>query len=310
MANFTMITRHGVEKGQITHYTLINEAYQTVTLPAAEVANLLANKAHNINNLALGEGGKIISTNGAIDKYTFINGVTNQVVGTARAVIIDRVEQGDKLLGYTVFTQNGQVREMSVAEASALAAKNLISNGKIRHTKDGDIVSAIGGTYPLRTIQIENAPKGELKMDIMFCTEAFGAKHTTYVGAIISNNSAVDMNKISEKLTEDNAKVKAKVAVISGNKDTTSLNIQRFGANGIYGVFSLEVIEKLMTKAAKVNYANNRIIITAMNHNEDAEETVLIINKKNNEISVKDKGTDAGLTKAKALAEKVIAITK
>ena len=309
MANFTMITRHGVEKGQATHYTLINEAYQTVTVSAADVANFLANKTHNIYNLALGEGGKIVSTNGALDKYTFINNANNQVVGTARAVILDRVEHGDKLIGYTVFTQNAQIREMSVAEAATLASKNLISNGKIRHTKDGDIVSAIGGNFPLRTIKIEQAPRGELKVTLMFFTEAFGAKHTTYVGAIISNNSAVDMNKISEKLTEDNAKVKAKVAAISGNKDTASLNIQRFGANGLYGVFSLEVIEKLIGKA-KVSYNNNRVLVTAMDHKADAEETVLVIGTDNKEITVNNKGTDAGLAKAKALADKVVTLIK
>lgn len=307
MANFTMITRHGVEKGQATHYTLINEAYQTVTVSAADVANFLANKTHNIHNLALGEGGKIVSTNGALDKYTFINNANNQVVGTARAVILDRVEQGDKLIGYTVFTQNAQIREMSVAEAATLASKNLISNGKIRHTKDGDIVSAIGGNFPLRTIKIEQAPKGELKITLMLFVEAFGAKHATYVGAIISNNSAVAMNKISEKLTEDNAKVKAKVAAISGNKDTASLNIQRFGANGLYGVFSLEVIEKLLGKA-KVSYDNNRVLVLAIDHKADAEETVLVVSTDNKEITVNSKGTDAGLAKAKALADKVVTL--
>lgn len=310
MANFTMITRHGVEKGQTTHYTLINEAYQTVTLPAAEVANILASKAHVIHNLALGDGNKIISTNGAIDKYTFINNATNQVVGTARAVILDRVEQGDKLIGYTVFTQNGQIREMSVAEASALASKNLVSNGKIRHTKDGDTVSAIGGTYPLRTIKIEQAPKGELKIDVLFCAEALGTKSINYVGAIVCNDSAVAMNKITEILTADNAKVKAQVAAISGNKDTASLSIKRFGANGIYGVFSFEAIEKLFTKTNKITYANNKVIVSVINYKEDAEETVLMVGVKNKEVAVGQKGTEEGLNKAKALADKFLAIAK
>lgn len=310
MANFTMITRHGIEKGQITHYTLINESYQTVTVPAAEVANILASKEHTISNLALGEGGKIVSTNGAIDKYTFISNTTNLVIGTARAVILDRVEQDGKLVGYTVFTQNGQIREMSIAEASALAARNLISNGKIRATKDGDIVSAIKGNYPLRTIQIEQAPKGELRVDVMFCAEAFANKSVAYVGAVISNNSAVAMNKLAEKLTADNAKIKASVAAISGNKDTASLNIQRFGANGIYGIFSIEAVEKLLGKAAKINYLGNSVAISAINYTEDEEETVLMINMKNKEVTVKNKGTEAGLAKAKALADKFIAIAR
>lgn len=304
MANFTMITRHGVEKGQITFFTLINEAYQTVTMPYAEVARLMSSGEHNFINLGFGEGGKIVSTNGALDKYTFINN-DNQVVGTARAVILDRVEQNGKLIGYTVFTQNGQIREMSIAEASALASKNLISNGKIRHTKDGDIVSAIGGNYPLRAIKIDQAPKGELKVDIMFCAEAFKDKSVSYVGAIVSNNSAVAMNKLSEKLTADNARVKAQVAAISGNKDTASLNIQRFGANGIYGIFSLEAIEKLVAKASKVNYANGKLLVSAINYNEDEEETVITFNKKTNEVTIKDKGTEAGLVRAKSLVDKI-----
>ena len=166
MKNFTMITRHGSSKDAVSAYTLISSDYQTVTMPVKELAAAINSKKIAVTNLGLSAKG-LVSTNGALDKYTLINSQTNQVEGIARAVILDRVEQNGKLVGYTVFTQNGTLAEVNIADAAALASKGLISNGKIRHTQDGDIVSAIGGTYPLRTISFSEAPKGEITTDIL-----------------------------------------------------------------------------------------------------------------------------------------------
>ena len=69
----------------------------------------------------------------------------------------------------------------------------LISNGKIKHTAEGDIVSAIGGTYPLRVIEISKAPKGELSIDVLYFGTAVDAP-AEYFGAIISCTSATEIN--------------------------------------------------------------------------------------------------------------------
>ena len=186
MARLTMITRHGETKSNVTAYTLINENYQTVVMPTTDLVRAISTGKITTTNLAVSAKG-LVSTNGALDKYTFINSKTNMVEGTPRAVILDRVEQDGKLAGYTVFTQNGQIRKLSVPDAAALAAKGLIANGKIRHTAEGDSVSAIGGTYPLTVIALDKAPQGKVNIDIMFCCANVNDKENAIGSATIRN---------------------------------------------------------------------------------------------------------------------------
>ena len=98
MKNFTMITRHGSSKDNITAYTLISSNYQTMTMPAKDLAEAISNNKIIVNNMEVSNKG-LVSTNGSLDKYTLINTQTNQVEGVARAVILDRVEQNGKLVG-------------------------------------------------------------------------------------------------------------------------------------------------------------------------------------------------------------------
>lgn len=305
MNQLTMITRHGLSKDKIEAYTLISENYQTVTVSAVQLEEMIRNGKAVVTNMSIGPKG-LVSTNGALDKYTFINSATNMVDGTPRAVILDRVEQKGKLLGYTVFTQNGQLREMNVADAVALASKNQISNGKIRHTSEGDIVSSIGGNYPLRTIAMEKAPKGEIIVDIMY----FAASVNTgvaakYAGAIISCTSAVAMSKIVDKLTTSNANIRAKVAKISDVKDTKSLAIQRMGANSLYGVFGLESLNDIISKAKTVRIKDNKYIISVIDY-ADADNDESVITIVNGKQTISSEGSAKGLKAAKAYAEEVV----
>lgn len=297
MARLTMITRHGETKSNVTAYTLINENYQTVVMPTMDLVRAISTGKVTVTNLAVSTKG-LVSTNGALDKYTFINAQTNMVEGTPRAVILDRVEQDGKLAGYTVFTQNGQIRKLNVADAAALAAKGLVANGKIRHTAEGDIVSAIGGTYPLTVISIEKAPQGEVSVDVMFyCANVNskdGAKAKSmikYVGAVISGDSAVTMSRINDKLAENNAKVRANVAKLTGEKETASIALKRYGACNIYGVFTLEELNKVIEKANKVAVNNNTLLLSIMDYSDgEVIESVAVTNGK--DVQIKRAETD------------------
>lgn len=265
-----MITRHGATKENITGYTLITSDYQTVQMSAKDLAAGISGKKFVVTNMEVTPKG-LASINGALDKYTFVNTATNQVEGTARAVILDRVEQGGKLIGYTVFTQNGMLAELSVADAAALADKKMISNGKIKHTAEGNIVSAIGGTYPLREIPMNKAPKGEASVNLMYFGTVVGAP-VEYFGAIISCTSATEMSKITDALSKSNAKVIATVAKVGGQHVRESLAIKRFGANSLYGVFEVAMLDKLASAGAKVQSKLGTLTVSAIKYANDGVE--------------------------------------
>ena len=267
MKTLTMITRHGSSKDNVTGYTLITSDYQIINMSATELAKAITSKKIVVTNLEVGAKG-IQSTNGALDKYTLINSNTNQVEGTARAVILDRVEKDGKLIGYTVFTQNGTLAELSVADTSALAEKKLISNGKIRATEHGNIVAAIGGTYPLREIAINKAPKGETSVNLMYFGTIAGVP-VDYFGAIISSSSATEMSKIADVLNKSNAKLISEATKVAGQSVRESLAIKRFGTNGLYGVFDINILTKLVGAGAKVSNNLGVITVSALKYEKD-----------------------------------------
>lgn len=279
MKNFTMITRHGSSKDTISAYTLISSDYQTVTMSVKDLSAAISSKKIAVTNLDLSKKG-LVSTNGALDKYTLINSQTNQVEGVARAVILDRVEQNGKLVGYTVFTQNGTLAEVNIADAAALASKGLISNGKIRHTQDGDIVSAIGGTYPLRTISFSEAPKGEITTDILYFGTVVGVP-TEYFGAIVSCTSATEMSQIIHMLSTSNASVINEVSKVAGQSVRESLAIKRMGANSLYGVFSIASLKKLLKANSKLRNQLGSITVSAIKYtNGEADEATVKLDSK------------------------------
>lgn len=311
MRTLTMITRHGLTKDEIGLYTLISDDYQTVTMATANLIDAIKDKKIVVTNMAVTEKG-LVSTNGALDKYTYINMNTNQVEGTPRAVILDRVEKNDKLVGYTIFTQYGQIREVNVADAAALASKNLISNGKIRHTQDGDIVSAIGGTYPLRTIDIDKAPAGKISVKVMYFSESVSndcSAVAKYAGVVISCTSAVEMSKIMNKIGNNNKKVKALVNKINSGIGTSSLNTQRMGANSIYSIIDLDTLEEQIKLAvdSKATCDNNLLISVVDYTSTTPIESVLKMDKAGT-ISVLQKGPNGlndNLKAAKDYAEEI-----
>lgn len=304
MKNFTMITRHGNSKDAISAYTLISADYQTVTMSVKDLAAAISSKKIAVNNMEVTAKG-LASTNGALDKYTLINTQTNQVDGVARAVILDRVEQKGKLVGYTVFTQNGTLAEVNIADAAALASKGLISNGKIRHTQEGDIVSAIGGTYPLRTINFSDAPKGEITTDILYFGTVVGAP-VEYFGAIVSCTSATEMSQIIHMLSTSNASVINEVSKVAGQSVRESLAIKRMGANSLYGVFSVDSLKKLIKANSKLRNQLGAITVSAIKYtNGDVDEATVKLDAKW-KVTSSDTAGSAAETAVKNYTKKIV----
>ena len=271
---FTMIVRHGT-KESVTGYTLISSDYQTINVGTAELVKALKENKYTVTNLAV-ENGKIVGTNGALDKYTLINPATGQVEGAAKAVILNRTEVDGKLAGYTVFTQMGSISLIDVKQAVALCNNKLISNGKIRHTQEGDIVSAIGGNYPLMEIDAKKAPKGKIDVDIIFFGKVVGTD-AEYFGAIVSGTSATEMSTVTDTLSKSNAKIVSDVVKIGGQSVRQSLAIRRFGANGVYGVFEVSMLDKLLKANAKVSNKIGNITVSAVKYssNGSADEATV-----------------------------------
>jgi hypothetical protein len=274
MNTFTMVVRHGVSKTQIVGYTLISSDYRTIYKSADEIKKAIEAKQIAVTNLGV-EGGKLVATNGAMDKYTLVNlSNNNSIEGEPRAVILDRVEDKatGKLLGYTVFTTNGTLAEASVADAVGLANKKLISNGKIRHTEQGDIVSSINGNYPLRQIEIAKAPKGEITVDLLVFGTVLGTT-SEYCCATIGCTSAAEMSTIAAEIHKSNAKVivDSKKAG-AGQKDLDSLKIRRTGANSLYAPVENELITKLIKAKAHVSLPIDKIFVSAIKYTEDGPD--------------------------------------
>lgn len=259
---FTVVARHLGQDGKtVVGYTIIDQNYQTRLVSVDDLKREVASKKSIFTNIGLSDGKhELAGTNGSIEKYTTL-GPDNSVVGTARAVILNRAEQNGRLIGYTVFSTNGTIMELKVADAVALCNRKLISNGKIRHTETGDIVSAIGGTYPLRQIEVKSAPKGVMTVDIMYFTKAYmesdrGIKAIAgaeYFGAIVSCTSATEMSKATDVLSKSNAALTSGIIKSVGpniRETIDSLKSVRYGANGIYGVFSIDMIDKLIKAGA------------------------------------------------------------
>ena len=305
MKTLTMITRHGINKDNISAYTLITSDYQTVTMSAKQLADALKKKSVYVTNMELTDKG-LNSTNGALDKYTLINAQTNEVIGTPKAVILDRVEREGKLIGYTVFTQTGTLAELSVADATALADKKLISNGKIKHTSEGDIVSSIGGNYPLREIAIDKAPKGEINVDVLYFGVVKNNK-ANYVGAIISCTSAAEMSKLIDVINKSNASVVASVAKVGGQSVRQSLAVKRMGANSIYGIVDIETFEKLVKAKASLNNNLGKIIVSALDYSADGDVSEATVELNNAWKVVGKNGEDKNLSElASKYAQKLV----
>lgn len=266
---YTMVARHGgqitdktkSDKNNIVGYTLISSDYQTKTVSTADVINALKNNSLHITNLGINPKGQIVSTNGAMEKYTLVN-AEGQIVGKPCGVILDRVNSGDKLCGYTIFLPNGNIAEVTLKDALTLLDQKMIANGKVRHTQSGDIISSINGNYPLRQITIEKAATtGKIKADIIYFgesvvkdTSANKSEKIRYIGAIISCTSAAMMTQLYDKLSKISAVTLCKATKSIGNSVREQLAMKRIGVNSIYASFDEKELMAMLQSKKDVDF--------------------------------------------------------
>lgn len=315
MKTLTMVARAAaLSKGKIVDesdvvYNLIAEDYSAVVLSAKDLAKKIAAKEVEVTNLGI-EGGKLVATNGAMEKYPLLDLVTNQYVTKPAAVILNRVEVNDKLLGYTVLCADGIIRELVLSKALELYKTVTIANGKIRHTNDGDIISSIKGNYPLRVLEIKNVAPSTISLNTTFITEAVGNKagKITYVGVLVDCSNAADMAKMFEKLREDNKKVRAGVKLLGASEEVMNkLKIERSIGTSLYVVMTLNTYLSLVSdKNSKVSFPMGDLLVSGIDYSNDSiVESLLKISPDFKLSKVKD-GNEKTAQVAKKLVETVM----
>lgn len=296
----TMITRIGKSNKEVSAYTLINENYETKTIKVSALAKILATDKGGVTNLALKDG-KIVSTNGALDNYTLIDTEEqpgNAIKSTPRAVILNRAEQNGKLIGYTVYMANGAIAELNVAQAVELVNKKLVANGKIKHTQSGDIVSSIGGEYPLRVIKVAEAPKAEIVCKPMLFTKLSAVE---CFGIIVKSTSAVQMTAINKVLEAANKSLVAKIEKAGLEKE--AFENQRVSATGVYAVIEEKEAAKIFGKT-KVDFGG--MVVSVID--KSGEEVVVSVNSDKTVGKALTKSDEAKVNAVKKVAEKVVTL--
>lgn len=304
MKYLTMVMRYGNLKGkdESFQYTLIGDDMSIHTIDGAKLAEGISAKKYVVTNMDVNTRG-LVSTNGAIKNYTTI-GADGKMVGSPKAVILNRVEKDGRLVGYIIFNVNGTVSEISVGDAATLAANNMIANGKIRHTSDGDIVASIGGNYPL--LEMKNRKvQGKLYVDVTLFQSVVGQDGKTIkcAGILVTSNSAETLSKLYPTLESENKKLCNKLAKV-GYANTSSMSIIRGNNGGFYGVYPIELVWDLIGKASVVTNSFGSIFIACkdLSGDEESEAGVIIDSKKLNIVEHRD-GSDVANAKLKTFVK-------
>ena len=303
MKYLTMVARCGEPKvaANLLKYTLIGDDFSIHTMTGDKLAAAINDGKAVVTNMAVSAKG-LVSTNGALDKYTLIH-PAGGIIGTPRVVILNRVETNGKLTGYIVFNVDGMVSQITVADAAALATKGGIANGKIRHTAEGDIVAAIGGTYPLLEKVIKTPKTDKPTVDIVFFGSALkDGKLVKFAGATVTSKDAMAIRKIHTTLDSNNKKLTNKLGADYGYTadDLKSFEIKQAPGAGFYGVYPLAVVEKLM-ETGKVKCSIGKLMVSCKDTQEaEAAESIVIYDTKKKSIINSQEGTaksDAKLQK-------------
>ena len=298
MKTLTMVMRCGVKGTPADKmlYTLIADDYSIVTLSGAEIVKALQSKRYNVTNMGVGPKG-LKATNGAIDKYTLINAMTNEVEGKASPVILNRIEAKGRLVGYTIFATDGILREINVEQALRIHASTPFSNGKLRATQDGNIVQSIEGRYPIRTVELPNKQVGKPKVNLVFIGSALaGDSEFKYMGLAINCENAADLAKIYEDVNQCNKALIRELGTRASEEKHNILNsfrIKRTGTAGIYGVLKLETALKIIKEAGwEVSNSIGNIMVSTVDYTgEEVEESRVTLSKDLKPVG-KEKGTE------------------
>lgn len=283
MKYLTMVMRSGnVNEPNMMSYTLIGDDLSIHTMTGSKLAEAINTKKANVVNMAVSAQG-LVSTNGSIKNYTTI-GLDGALVGTPRCVILGRKEVDGKLHSYLVFNTNGTIGFMSPAEAAKLAASGMLANGKIRHTAEGDIVAAIGGTYPLFEEKSVDASKGKVDkvvVDIVFFGSALGENGKTYkyAGVITTSKNAATMAKLHKTLESANTTLRNALKAHRGYTDEQieNLAIKMAPGAGFYGVYPLENVRSIIEAAGGYKTSVRNIMIGCTDCSVSEHDESLII---------------------------------
>lgn len=313
MKKLTMVTKTVLKLGTktINSFTLIGEDYSIVNCGEEELLKQLNSGTIEVTNLGVGAKG-VVATNGAMDKYTTIDGATGTIVGKPSPVILNRVEKNGALVGYTVFNIKGVLQEISVQTAVKLHELTPFSNGKLRHTQNGDIISSINGNYPLRLINIDDKKDGKVTIDLVFLGSTIENKSKgliKYAGTIINCSNAGKLSGIYKTIASENAKLANKL--LANGKDVYipgSLDIKRTATAGFYAVIPFDILIKLIKETGnKVDNNIGKIIVSTVEYKDDTVyESVYELDKK---LNVIEKKLDNGET-GKSVTNYVVEIVK
>lgn len=310
MKYLTMVARNGMPKAPANsmNFTLIADDFSIHTMSGNKLAAAINDKKVVVTNMSVSAKG-LVSTNGALDKYTLIDN-TGNVVGVPRNVILNRIEVNNKLAGYVMFSAAGVISRISVADAATLANNGLIANGKVRHTADGDIVAAIGGNYPLIETKLEDAKVEKPVIDLVFFGSAIdGAKMCKFAGVTITSKSAATLAKKYSSLKNENAKLIKELKENFGytDEELKSFEIKQAPGAGFYGVYMVPAVSSLMSSASKVKCSISKLMIGCKDRSvEDSDESIVIYDIKKKSIVNSQEGTEKSDAKLKKYAAEVI----
>ena len=308
MKKFTMVMRTGNPKANSVNmiYTLIGEDYSFAQYTGQNLAKAIMDGKIEVTNLGISDKG-LVSTNGALKNYTLVNEY-GQLVGAARAVILNRVETDKGLVGYTIYNLNGVLQEVTIATAVELAKSELIANGKVRPTSNGEIVASIKGDYPIRTIKINDTTLDKtIKVNVLFFGSMLAGQHNTkYAGIMIDGANAASVSKLYDPLCRANKKLIDKVKEVTGVDEAKSFGIQRTGTAGFYGVYPLATVFEVFEKADnKVSLLTEKIVVGATDYDADREESRVGLNLSFKAVDG-NSGTDKADKAVKEYAAKLI----
>lgn len=312
MAKFyTMVARCGDPKGPANNmkYTLIGSDFSTVTMTGNTLAKRINDGTIEVTNMGVTVKG-LVSTNGAISKYTTFDAAGN-LVGPPRCVVLNRVETNGKLSGYVMFTDNGLVEPVSITKAVALASVQLIANGKIKHTDAGDIVSSINGLYPLVESMAMAEPVGTSTIKFIFFGSAIkSGKKIAYAGAV---TSAKDSKVVSRQHKEFCEKNEALISELKGtfnldDKAVESMKIRQYPGAAFYGVYKMPEIP---VKNCTVSVGQNNVIVGCIDCDAaEYTESMVQVNVSTGNITEVQEGSQASDKAVVTYANQVLKMLK
>ena len=300
MKYFTMVARTGDPKASANmySYTLVSDAFTIHNITGDKLIEKLNDEKIKVTNLTTSSKG-LISTNGSLSRYTAVD-KTGKLLGKARYVILNRVETNGKLSGYVAYTDCGTVVELSIADAVNLLNNDLIANGKVRHTITGDIVSSIGGNYPLTNIKVSEIKDSKPTLDIvMFGRSQLGKKYADYFAVNINTSSAKTLTNLHDSLLKCNKTLISKLEAF-GIDNLDNYAIRPTCNGGFYGIYPLDVLKKLKEKSSNIRYSIKTPMVSFVDCSDNFNESILTVNPKTKQVVKQINGSeksDAGANK-------------